>query len=337
MTIQGLTVKLFICSLLRTSRLTLRISMVLLTAIHISSCSDKNTHLALGTLERDRIVLKATAAEIITQLPIVEGSDVSAGDLLLQLDDRRQQALVAKADANLASATANLSKLQNGARPEDIAAARSQVKGAEAQLLEAQKTFTRAETLVGRKLVGAAELDSARAKRDSAQANLDKAHENLLLLTNGTREEDLQQAEAQVALAQAALDLEQYNLSELSIRATSDARLDHLPKHLGERTSIGEAVATLLDNNAPYARVYVPETYRLRLAAGQTLLVHIDGLAQAQTGTLRWISQDAAFTPYFALNSTDRARLVYLAEVQLPPSAANLPSGLPVQVELPHE
>jgi HlyD family secretion protein len=211
------------------------------------------------------------------------------------------------------------------------------VKGAEAQLVEAQKTFARAETLVSKKLAGAAELDSARAKRDSAQANLDKSHENLLLLTNGTREEDLQQAEAQVALAKAALELEQYNLAELSIRATGDARLDHLPKHLGERTSIGEAVATLLDKHAPYARIYVPETHRLKVSPGQELVIHVDGLSDVQTGKLRWISQDPAFTPYFALNSTDRARLVYLAEVQLPDSAANLPSGLPVQVELPHD
>lgn len=312
-------------------------SLLFISAAHLCACSDNSANLALGTLERDRVVLKATAAEIITQLPIAEGSDVNPGDLLLQLDDRRQLALVAKADANLASASANLTKLQNGARAEDIAAARSQVKGAEAQLVEAQKTFARAETLVSKKLAGAAELDTARAKRDSAQANLDKAQDNLSLLTNGTREEDLQAAEAQVALAKAALELEQYNLGELSIRATSNARLDHLPKHLGERTSIGEAVATLLDKKAPYARIYVPETHRLKIAAGQELVIHVDGLAEAQTGRLRWISQDPAFTPYFALNSTDRARLVYLAEVQLPASAANLPSGLPVQVELPHE
>jgi len=307
-----------------------------LAAISLVACSDKN-HLALGTLERDRIVLKATAAEIITQLPFEQGSNVKAGDLLLQLDDRRQQALLAQADANLASAIAHLTKLQHGARSEDIAAARSQVKGANAQLVEAEKTFARAETLVSKQLVGAAELDSARAKRDSAQANVDKAHENLLLLTNGTREEDLQEAEAQVALTKASLELEQHNLNELSIRATRDARLDHLPKHLGERTTAGEAVATLLDNHAPYARVYIPETYRLTVQAGQSLQVHIDGLKEPITGKLRWISQDAAFTPYFALNSTDRARLMYLAEIQLPDSATNLPSGLPVQIELPHE
>lgn len=311
--------------------------LLMVCNLSLLACSDSQPHQALGTLERDRIILKATAAEIITQLPINEGTQVAEGDLLLQLDDRRQRVLVAKADANLLSAQANLTKLQNGNRNEDIAAARSQVKGAEAQLLEAQKTFDRTQTLVTRKLAGAAELDTARAKRDSAQANQEKARENLLLLTNGTREEDLQQAEAQVALAKAALELEQHNLSDLSVRATRAARLDHLPKHLGERTQVGEAVATLLDAGAPYARIYVPETHRLKIKTGDSLQIHIDGLAEPQTGKVRWISQDPAFTPYFALNSTDRARLMYLAEVKLPDSDANLPSGLPVQVDLPHE
>lgn len=236
----------------------LQVVSLVCAGLALSACSDRGTHLALGTLERDRVILKATAAEIITQLPLHEGVLVNEGDLLVQLDDRRQRALVAKAEASLLSARAMLTKLQQGNRPEDIAAARSQVRGAEAQLIEAQKAFDRTQTLVTRQLAGAAELDSARAKRDSAQANLDKAQENLLLLTNGAREEDLQQAEAQVALAQAALALEQHNLDELSIRATRRARLDHLPKHLGERTQVGEALVTLLDEGAPYARVYVP-------------------------------------------------------------------------------
>ena len=78
-----------------------RCSLLLALGVQLIACSDHNANIALGTLERDRIVLKATAAEIITQLPLAEGSDVKAGDLLLQLDDRRQQALVAKADAVL--------------------------------------------------------------------------------------------------------------------------------------------------------------------------------------------------------------------------------------------
>lgn len=310
--------------------------LLIIFSLGILGCTP-DSNLALGTLERDRILLKATAAEIITQLPVAEGKDVEAGDLIAQLDDSRQQALVKKAAANLAAAEANLAKLQHGARPEDIAAARSQVNGAQAQVIEAQKAFDRIAALVNKKLAGAAELDSARAKRDSAQAALDHAHESLLVLTNGSRVEDLQQGEAQVALAQASLTLEQQNLRELSIRATRAGRLDHLPKHLGERTTIGESVAVLLDNAAPYARIYVPQTHRLGISVGQHLKVYVDGLNESQTGTLRWISQDPAFTPYFALNSTDRARLVYMAEVELSSSAIDLPSGLPVQVELPHE
>ena len=51
------------------------------------------------------------------------------------------------------------------------------------------------------------------------------------------------------------------------------------------------------------------------------------------TGHLRWIATDPAFTPYYALNSSDRARLVYLAEFDLD-DADQLPSGVPAQVLL---
>lgn len=312
-------------------------TMLSLAFFQLIGCSKNISTLALGTLERDRIQLKATANEIITLQPIAQGAAVKPGELIVQLDDRRELALVAKARANLASAQAYLSKLQNGARAEDIAANRAQVDGAQAQLLEAQKAFERAQTLVEQKLTSKAELDSARSKRDLAQANLKSAKENLLALTNGTRAEDLQQAEAQVELAAASLALEQQNLRELSIVATRAGVLDYLPKKLGDRSSPGETVAILLSEGAPYARVYIPSSQRLKLTAGQTLMIHVDGLNEPLAGTLRWISQDPAFTPYYALNSSDRARLVYLAEVDLPPSAANLPSGVPAQVELPSE
>jgi HlyD family secretion protein len=68
---------------------------------------------------------------------------------------------------------------------------------------------------------------------------------------------------------------------------------------------------------------------------GTELTVYVDGVQDSFKGRVRWIAHEPAFTPYYALNSSERSRLVYLAEVQLPDSAANLPAGLPVQVELP--
>lgn len=188
---------------------------------------------------------------------------------------------------------------------------------------------------MSRQLAGQADLDRARAQRDSAQAALERANEGLLLLTNGAREEDLQQAEAMLAEARAVLQLEQHNLQELSIRATRAGRLDRLPKYLGERANVGDAVAIVLAGEAPYARVYIPEPYRVKLRVGQTLDISVDGVAEPLPGTIRWIAQEAAFTPYYALNAADRARLVYLAEIQLSAAAKDLPNGVPAQVELP--
>ncbi len=311
--------------------------LLLLTSALLCACGQPAAPLALGTLERDRLLLKATAAEMITEVPVAEGQSVAAGQLLVQLNPARQQAAVAKAQAAVSSAQAVLEKLQNGSRTEDIAAARAQTLKAQAQYKNAQKTLARSQRLFNQSLLSQSELDAARAKHDSAQASVQFAQEQLLLLSHGSRAEDIQNAQAQLAAALAALSIEQIALQDLSIRASRAGRLDSLPKHLGERTSLGETLAILLDSTAPYARVYVPESARVHLHAGQTLPVAVDGLAEKIPGHLRWISQEPAFTPYYALNSADRSRLVYVAEVQLPDSAQNLPSGVPVQVELPHE
>ena len=51
-------------------------------------------------------------------------------------------------------------------------------------------------------------------------------------------------------------------------------------------------------------------------------------------GTVRYVSAEAAFTPYYALTQKDRSRLAYLAEITLDDAVA-LPAGLPVQVFVP--
>ncbi|MBK1618270.1 hypothetical protein CKO42_07405 [Lamprobacter modestohalophilus] len=313
----------------------LRLSLALIAPALIAGCLDTEQPLALGTLERDRVALTATAAEIILELPVAEGSPVTKGTLLAQLDDRQQRAEVERAKAQVAQAEARLQQLRNGPRDQDIAAARAQVAGAEADLREAEITYDRNAELLGRKAVSQAEVDRTKALRDAASARLDEAKENLGELLAGTRPEEISQAEAELNAAQAELDYKQALLAELTVVATRDGVLDSLPWNLGERVTIGSPVAVMLAGKAPYARVYVPEPYRVKINQGDTLKVRVDGLEQTFDGSVRWISSDPAFTPYYALNASDRARLMYLAEVELPDSAAKLPNGVPAQVELP--
>jgi HlyD family secretion protein len=284
-------------------------------------------------LERDRIVLKATADEIVVSEPIPEGTMVAAGTLLVQLDDSRQKALVAKAEAEVARAAARLEELRNGARPEEIAAASARVNGARAEVVEAEASYVRARQLLKQKLASQASLDRALANRDAAEAKLESAQEELLRLTNGTRQEQLDQGAAALQAAEAQLALEQHRLSELSVVATRDAYLDSLPWHVGERVTMGATLAVLLANDRPYARVYVPEPWRARLHVGDRRQVRVDGVDQPLVGVLRWIATNPAFTPYYALNASDRARLVYMAEFDLE-EGEQLPTGVPAQVML---
>lgn len=314
----------------------MRITAIALAVVLLAACSERTTDQALGTLERDRIVLKATADEIILNQPVPEGTMVTAGTLLVQLDDARQQAVVAHARAEVAQATARLEELRNGARPEDIAAASARVAGARAAVVEATATYVRAKQLLQQKLAAQATLDSAVANRDAADAALLSAQEELLRLTNGTRQEQLDQGEAALQAANAQLALEQEKLSDLTISATRDAWLDSLPWHVGERVTMGTTVAVLLANSAPYARVYVPEPWRARLHIGDRRPVRVDGIEQPLTGRLRWVATEPAFTPYYALNASDRARLVYMAEFDLE-GGEELPTGIPAQVLLDHD
>lgn len=312
---------------------TINIALVFIL-LCLTGCRPSPPAQALGTLERDRILLRATAAELITTQPIKEGSVVQQGDLLLQLDSRKAGTKVAIADAQWQQARSYLLRLTNGERPEDIASAQASVQRANAAKVQADKTYQRTYRLKQQQLVSQSELDQAIANRDRAEAELHVADENLSKLLVGVRQEDIQQAMAAMDAAAANLQLAQQTLAELSIVATRNGRLDSLPFNVGERVPNNAVVAVIQADNAPYARVYIPEPNMATLHVGLQLNVYVDGLDTPLTGTLRWLSKDPAFTPYYALNQQDRSRLVYLAEFTLS-DAVQLPSGIPVQVELP--
>lgn len=300
----------------------------------LTACSKDDGQQALGTLKRDRVTFTTTSSEIIRALPIKEGSQVTEGEVLVQLDTKNQEAILARAVAEQAKADAYLLKLTNGERPEDIAAAQARVARAEAQLTEAQKNYQRKAELVRKKLISQSEKDTALAARDSARAELDSSQEEFSKLTAGSRPEDIEQAKAELMAAKADVALQQQKLAELTITATRDGLLDNLPFNLGERVPVNGIVAVIQASRVPYARVYVPATYRVNFIPGKAVQVHVDGVEKPLEGTVRWVATEPSFTPYFALTEEERSRLMYLAEVDLQDSAESLPSGIPAQVDL---
>lgn len=300
----------------------------------LAGCERQADEALLGTLEWDRIGLPAEASESVLRWHVAEGERVEAGQLLLELDPRRQDARIAQARGEVAQAEARLSELSNGARRETIEAAQATLARNRAEQLDAERTFQRIATLYQRGQVAIAELDRARASRDQAQAATRNADAQLRELTNGTRPEQLEQAAASLAAARGNLARLLVDREHLSVRAPRAGRVDALPFKAGDQPPAGAEVASLLVGDMPYARVYIPASQRARIALGDAMRVQVEGLEQAFAANVSSIRSEASFTPYFALSGDDASRLMYRAELRLQGAAARqLPAGLPLRAE----
>lgn len=297
----------------------------------LAACARPSPSPLLGTLEWDRIGVSAEVSEPILRIDVKEGDRVSEGAPILSLDTRRVDAQLAQAQAEARRAEAVLAELRKGTRAETIDAARATLAGADATVANARRERERIADVRARGLVAQADLDRATTALRTAQAQAGSARANLVELLNGARIEDIEQAQAALAAAQAAAERLRLSRARLDVRAPRDGRIDALPFKLGDQPPIGAVVVSLLAGDAPYARVYVPASQRAGLGEGAACRVHVEGVTGSFAATLRSIRSEPAFTPYYALAGDDASRLAYRAELVLDDAAAaGLPAGLPL-------
>ena len=310
---------------------------VLTAALTAAGCDSTDTPLpAVGTLERDRIELVAEANEPIVEIAVAEGQTVEQGQLVLRLDNAFHEARLAASVAALERAQQRLAELVRGPRSERIAEAEARVEGARENLDAQRREYDRVQALVDDGLLSPSMLDNAFARRELAEADFEGSEARLQEFLQGTTPEELAQARAAVDEATATIDALRITASRLAVHAPASGTVEILPYEPGERPAAGAVVATLLVGAAPYARIYVPEPVRAQVMPGLAAVVRADGIDTEFAGTVRFVSSEAAFTPYFALTQRDRSRLSYLAEVTLNgEAAASLPTGIPVEVDFP--
>lgn len=304
-------------------------------ALLLVACGDgEPTNRVVGEFASDRVELTAEVSEPITAIAVAEGDAVTVGQVLLQQDPTRATARLAEATALLAQQQARLDELVRGPRQERIAATRANVEGATQDLAFRESELQRIREVHARGLASAEQLDRATAALDATQANLKLRLAQLEELLAGTTFEELAQAEQAVRQAAARRDAAQVDLDRHTTRAPVDGLADSRLFELGERPAPGQPLMILLGGEQPYARVFIPEELRVRVGPGLEARIHVDGLDTPIAGRVRWVSSEAAFTPYYALTERDRGRLSYVAKVDIAEARARLPDGVPVEVEL---
>lgn len=238
---------------------------------------------AAGLVEpkgEERIVIAESVGKL-KRVYIDEGDHVTKDQLLAELENSEQAAMVAQAKAVVALREAALKKLKNGARPEERQAAESALAQSEADLKWRRLELERRESLRNQQaVISQQELDLARAQYDGSVARRDRAKSRVDEIKNGARSEDLAIAKAQLDQAKGELDRAAALLEKTQIRSPVDGVV--LKRELRE----GESVTTL--NPLPLARIgdmsqlfvraEIDELDITHVAVGQRASVSVDAL-----------------------------------------------------------
>jgi HlyD family secretion protein len=312
------------------------ILLMLLIAAGLAACEDRTQpRIVLGTLEWDRVELLANQSETILRIDVAEGDSVEENQLLLMQDQRLAKARLEGAIAARENARARLDEVLRGPREEVIAEARAVLQGAESRLLEAELEVKRQTELVQRKLASDSTLDRLVTLRDSRAAERESANQNLKAAIEGSTDEEVRQAQFSLQRAATEVNVQEVHLQRLSIKAAVAGVIDSIPLKVGAQPRVGEVVIVLLSGR-PFARAYLPEPLKAAVQVGDQFMVRIDGLEAEQPARVRFLSREAAFTPYFSLAERDRSRLVFEMELEFEnPDIDALSAGLPLQVLIP--
>ena len=126
---------------------------------------------------------------------------------VMDLSEIRTVTQIEQAQAALESLVANLQKIKSGARAEDRRQAEAGLNQADANLANAKSNHARMIQLFENGAVSEQSLEGAKTQLDIAMAQQRITTEQLQLIDNGARVEDIQAMEAQVEQAEASLRL----------------------------------------------------------------------------------------------------------------------------------
>lgn len=151
-------------------------------------------------------------AEVKIQTQVTQAAaQLKAAEVSLQqvkeLAELRTVTQIDQAEAGLKSLIANLEKIKNGARDEDRNQAAAGLNQAKANLLNTESNFARMEKLYINGAISKQSLENSQTQLDVVRAQHKIASEQLQLIENGARDEDIQSMEAQVEQAKAGLKL----------------------------------------------------------------------------------------------------------------------------------
>jgi membrane fusion protein YbhG len=289
-----------------------------------------------GNVDVHQVELAFRVSGRIAKLDVDEGDRVAPGTELALLDRVPFETDVAAATAQVAMAQAQFDKATRGFRTEEIAQAAAAVRQREADLANAKVTDDRLKGLFPQGAVTRQDMDNADARVRESDAQLASAREQLALVTRGSRIEDIQVQEANLAAAKANLVKAHTALEDATLMAPSNGVVSVRAREVGAIVQAGATIYTVALNDPVWIRAYVPQPRLGRIKPGMTVKVEIDSVPGKQfDGIVGFISPEAEFTPKSVQTEQVRDDLVYRLRIVAKDPENVFRQGMPVTVRVP--
>lgn len=220
-----------------------------------------------------RVNVGSTATGRVAQVLVVEGQQVQAGQVLVQLETGELQAALAQAGAAEKQAQARLTGLRSTGR----VAATAQLTQAQATLRAAESDLARTRQLVAQEFLSAATLDDKQRAVGVARGQLAGAQAQAGANNDGGT--DIVQAQAQLAQAVAATAAAQVRLAQAAVRAPTAARVLTRAVEPGQIVQPGAALLSLALAGPTQLVAQVDERFLDQLRVEQKASVVADAFA----------------------------------------------------------
>lgn len=250
-----------------------------------------------GQIEIDTVRVSAKIGGRVASLAVSEGDTVTAGQLVAVLTTPEIDAKANQVQAQVDAASAMVDMARDGARDEQIRAARAQVEAAESMAELAAETRDRIERLFADGVVPAQRRDEAVSQARAARAKADAARETLREAENAVRPEELKAAEARLREAQGGLEEVQALMVESRQLSPVDGSVLVRVVEAGEVVSPGFPLFVIGLLDQPWLTLNIRENLMSSVGIGR----QIRGIVPALGG------QEAEFEIYYIAPMADFA------------------------------
>ncbi|WP_345976342.1 HlyD family efflux transporter periplasmic adaptor subunit [Sulfurimonas sp. HSL3-7] len=309
-----------------------------------------------GRIDGDLILLNAKYPGRIEEIRVEDGSRVKKGDIVARLGSREMQARVAQATAQQQALQSALNagrkelEMLERTLPNSVQKAYKSYTIAEAQIAELtaaieslkltvkqdEKDYRRFQTMYEAKLLEQHKVELSKLKYESGrkqlhaqQQKLDQAQSSAKIASLNTKDaktallkieiyrEKLKADEDRLKAAKAARSEAEAMLAEMTLTSPIDGFVVDRTAEAGEVVGAGMPVASLIDPNKLYLKIFVDTMQNGKLKLGDKALIFLDTYPDTPfAAKVVRIAQKAEFTPKEVSVRSDRIQRVFAVDLK---------------------